>query len=291
MRTKRRVGLVLASAAAFGVGLIAFPGSAGAAVPNCTVPATTGNDSCAKVQVSPSTQPDTFANAKALFRVRTVYTSPGDCNAGGCSHTVQLDFDNDFKINPGTLPTCSVTKADGNNQDIASVWADCGPAAGTSANAYISTQVAPTGFGCAANPCASGQASTVPPLNIQACVLAFNGPKNLNNQPTITLYARAPVTTAECAASPATNTAGSTNAVLKGTLVTSPTAGFGKRLTVTNIEQAPLALDDFFAYVKRGSYFQARCPAGVSPWKLKATWTYSGTGQATDTNTSTQACT
>jgi hypothetical protein len=61
---------------------------------------------------------------------------------------------------------------------------------------------------------------------------------------------------------------------------------------VTNIEQSPLPLIDFYAYVKRGSYFQARCPAGASPWKLRVNWVYTGGGvEPSDTFTSTQACT
>ena len=150
MRTRRRVGLVLAAAAAFGVGLIAFPGSAGAAVPNCTFPATTGNDSCAKLQVTPSNAPGTFgtSSARLFARTRTNFDQPANCSAGGCAHTVILDVDNDLRINFGTIiPTCSVTTAGQNNRDIASVWAACGPGGGASKNAYLSTQVATTGFG------------------------------------------------------------------------------------------------------------------------------------------------
>lgn len=287
MRTRRRALYVLALAAAFGVGLIAFPGSAAAAPPNCTPPTTAGNDSCTKLQVTPSNAPGSFTGGQRLFaRTRTVFNDPANCDAGGCAHTVQLDFDNDFKINPGSIPTCSVTKANGGGQDIAGVWNDCGP--GGSANAYLSTQVAPTGFGCTANPCVSGQATGFPAIN--ACTLVFNGPNNAQNQRTITLYARAPIPATTCNTNPASNHAGQTNVVLKGTLTASPVAGFGRRLTVTNIEQSPLPLIDFYAYIKRGSYFQARCPSGTTPWRLRTFWDYSGTGQTNDTESSTQAC-
>ena len=289
MRT-RRVGLVLAAAGAFGVGLIAFPGSAGAAVPNCTFPATTGNDSCAKLQVTPSNAPGTFgtSSARLFARTRTNFDQPSNCGAGGCAHTVTLDFDNDFAVNPGTIPTCSATTAGQNNRDIASLWAACGPGGGASKNAYLSTQVAPTGFGCTANPCVSGQAAAFP--GIVACTLVFNGPV-VNSKRTITLYARSVVSASQCLGNPATNHNGQTDVVLSGSLSASPVPGFSKRLVVTNIEQSPLPLIDFYAYVKRGTYFQARCPAGASPWKLRVNWVYSGTGQAADTNTSTQACT
>jgi hypothetical protein len=290
MRSRRRVGLVLAAATAFGAGLIAFSGSAAAAVPTCTPPTTTTNDSCVKLNVTPSNAPDAFTGGQRLFvRTRTIFENPGDCGTGGCAHTVTLDFDNDFKINPGTIPTCSKAQASFNNQDIAGVWKACGP--GGTNNAYLSTQVAPTGFGCTANPCVSGQASTVPPLNINACTLLFNGPL-VNNQRTITLYARGPETPTDCLQNPATNHNGNTNVVLSGKLSTSPLAGFGRRLTVNNIDtQSPLPLDDFYAYIKRGTYFQARCPAGTSPWRLRGLFVYSGTGQAKDTPSSTQACT
>jgi hypothetical protein len=287
MRTsRRRVGLVLASAAAFGVGLIAFPGSAAAAVPNCTPPTTTGNDSCVKGVASPSNPHGTYTNQKWFVRTRTIFNDPANCEAGGCAHTVTLDLDDDLRINYGTVPTCGVTKADGGGQDIAGVWDDCGP--GGSNNAYLSTGVAPTGYGCTANPCVSGQAKAYPGIN--ACTLIFNGPLNASGQHTVTLYARGPIPAIDCNSNPATNHSGATNVVLKGTITASPLACCGKRLTVTDIEQSPLPLIDFYAYLKRGNFYQGRCPAGASPWKLKGLWVFSGTGQANDTSTDTQAC-
>jgi hypothetical protein len=288
MGTRRGVGLVLASAAAIGVGLIAFPGSAAAVVPNCTPPTTAGNDSCVKGVASPNNPHGTYTNSKLFVRTRTVFESPANCGAGGCASTVVLDVDNDLRINYGTVPKCGVVKADGGGQDIAGVWADCGPGAGTSGNAYLSTGVAPTGFGCTANPCVSGQAKAYPGIN--ACTLIFNGPLNAQNQRTVTLYARAPIPATSCNTNPATNHFGETNVVLKGTITASPLAGFGRRLTVNNIEQSPLPLIDFYAYLKRGSYFQARCPSGTTPWKLNALWVFSGTGQANDTSAPRQAC-
>ena len=52
MRFRKRAGVVLASAAALGVGLIAFPASSAAAPPvvqTCVPKASTGSDSCAKL--------------------------------------------------------------------------------------------------------------------------------------------------------------------------------------------------------------------------------------------------
>jgi len=274
MRTKRRVAFVLASAAAVGVGLVAFSASAGAVPPTCTPVASTGNDSCVKLQVAPSNPHGTFVNSSLFVRTRTTFDAPGNCAAGGCTNNVQLLFDSQFSITPGTIPTCSAAQLAGKN--IATAWTACGP--GGTHNAYLS----PPGA-------VSGQASTVPPANLTACTLVFNGPKSGTN-PTITLYARAPETAAACAGNPATNTGGSTTVVLSGTITNAGVAGFGKKLTVPNIDSAPLALDDFYATIKRGNYFRAKCPAGTSPWTLRGIFHYSGTGQANDTVNSTQAC-
>jgi hypothetical protein len=282
MRTRKRAAILAASAAALGVGLIAFPGSAGAVVPNCTPPTTSTNDSCAKLQVTPANAPGTFAAARLFARTRTNFTSPGNTGAGGRAKTVTLDFDNDFALNTGAVgATCATTDLTG--KTVAQAYATCGPPAGTSKNAYLSTQVAPTGFGCNANPCVSGQARAYPTVN--ACTLIFKGPSS-----TITLFARAPVSPTACAGNPSGIGGGTTSVILKGTLTSSPLSGFGRRLTVPNIDTAPLPLIDFYAYVKRSNYFTARCPAGASPWRMRVNWIYSGSGEAPDTFTSTQAC-
>ena len=48
--------------------------------------------------------------------------------------------------------------------------------------------------------------------------------------------------------------------MLKGTITNAGVADFGKKLTVPNIDQLPLPLDDFTAMTKRGSVISARCP-------------------------------
>src|SRR5918999_4561013 len=56
MRSRRRIALLLASAGALGVGLIAFPTSAAAAppvVPTCTPKPSTGSDSCVRGVTTP----------------------------------------------------------------------------------------------------------------------------------------------------------------------------------------------------------------------------------------------
>jgi hypothetical protein len=289
MRTRKRAAILAASAAALGVGLIAFPGSAGAVVPNCTPPITPTNDSCVKGVISPSALGGTFKDVRLFARTRTNFTSPGNTSAGGRAKTVTLDFDNDGRLNFGTVPTCSTSALTG--KSVAQAWNTCGPGAGASKNAYLSTEVAPTGFGCNANPCVSGQARAYPTVN--ACTLVFNGPVNTSGQHTTTLFARAPVSPTACAQNPSTITGGTTTVVLKGTVSTSPLAGYGPRLTVPNVDTAPLPLIDFYAYVKRGSFFQARCPAGASPLKVRGLWQYSGgppSPEPSDTSVSTQAC-
>ena len=60
MRTRRRIALLLCSAAALGVGLIAFPASAAAAPPvvaTCNPVASTGSDSCVSGQVTAVSPP------------------------------------------------------------------------------------------------------------------------------------------------------------------------------------------------------------------------------------------
>ena len=299
MHTRKEAAFALAVTGALGVGLIAFPGSAGAQVlPNCTPPDTTGNDSCVRLNVAPSDAPDTFTGGQRGFlRLKTNYTDPGSCSFGGCVARASLDLDNDFKINPGTIPTCSAATAYGSNQDIAAVWDDCGPHAGASANAYLSSQIAPTGFGCTANPCVSGQASVwsyAQNFFVNACVLVFNGPV-VNGNPTVTIYGRAWIT--DCTTNPANNHGGSQNAVLRGVITDSPLAGYGKRITIVPaIPNTPAAVGDVYAYVRRGNYFQARCPAGTSPWKLRGLFQYSGSGEPADVIAppypgTTQACT
>jgi hypothetical protein len=260
-------------------------------VPNCTPPTTSGNDSCVKLQVAPNNPHGTYTNSRLFARARTDFVNLGNCSAGGCWNTVALDFDNDFRLNLGSFPTCSVAKAKGNNQDIAAVWDACGPDAGSGGNAYLSTQVAPTGFGCTANPCVSGQATVNSAFgNFNACVLIFNGPLNANNQRTITLYGRAPITSAQCASNPASNHSGSQTVVISGTLTTSPLSGYGRRLTITSTSGFVRTPIDLYAYIKRGGAFQARCPSGASPWKLRGLFVFAGSGQANDVATSTQAC-
>jgi hypothetical protein len=281
MRTRRRAAFVLASAAALGVGLFAFTGSAAAepVVPACTYVNSTGNKSCAKLLVTPSNAPAAFSGSQALgVRVRTLYAQPGNVNQGGKSKTVTLFFDNDFRITVAAGGG-NCLQADLANKTVQQAYAACGPAG---KNTYLS----PPGT-------LSGRSSTAPPSNFGGCTMIFKGPTASQ----VLIYARTttvvnsnPNCTTIGAASP-----GNVTTVLVGTIANAGVAGFGKKLTVPNIDSLAVPLDDFYATIKRGTYFQARCPAGVSPWKLRANWLYSGTqpnaGGPADTVTTTQACT
>ena len=88
--------------------------------------------------------------------------------------------------------------------------------------------------------------------------------------------------TANCA-NPANNTSGNTSLTLKGTITNAGVADFGKKLTVPNIDTAPLPLDDFTTTVKRGNYITARCNDANKILNIRGTFAYSGTGEAPDT--------
>lgn len=285
MRTRKRAAFILASAAAFAVGLIAFTGSAVAEpiVPACTPANTPTNDSCVNLNVTPSNAPATFGNSSLGVRTHTNYTSPGNKPQGGFAKTVTLFFDNDFTINTAAGGANNCTTADVANKTVAQAYATCGPAG---KNTYLSP---PNNL--------SGKASTAPPSNFGACTMAFKGPTA--NQ--VLLYARVfTVANSNPACDSISNPGGgalgqgNVTTTLVGTISAANLAGYGKRLTVPNIDQLALPLDDFYATVKRGSYFQAKCPAGASPWKLRGVFAYSGgppSPEPTDVVTDTQACT
>ena len=258
MRTRRRIALLLASAAALGVGLIAFPASAAAVppvVPACTFPKhAAGSDSCAKLLATGSPNPigAAYENLRLGVRVRSQLVS------GSETQSVTLRFDDDIKVNLATVPgTCTAAQLSGDT--IAQAYAQCGPGAGGS-NTYLS----PAGN-------VSGVGSTVI-AGIDACTMIFQGAND--NQ--LVIYARAPIgdPPTECN-NPATNNTGSTTTVFTGTLTNLPPASpYGKQLTVPNTNSPPVALDDFSATIFRGAAFQARCPAGQIPLKLQGVWDY-----------------
>jgi hypothetical protein len=269
----------LASAAALGVGLIAFPGGAAAAapvqVPTCTFPNTTGSDSCARVLVNPVNAPigRTLEPVGLGVRVRSRFTP-----ASSETHSVRLRFDDNAALNLSGIPSCPASELTGKN--IAQAYEQCGPGADGSpaseGNAYLSPGGRVSGYG-----------STVPPGNLTACTMIFKGADNNH----LTIYSRAPETTTACNGNPATNTGGSVSVIFTGTLSHMPASSpYNWQLFVNGTDAATPALDDFSAFLRRGSAFRANCPAGQSPLKMQAIWDYTAAGDPNDTRVATRPC-
>lgn len=260
MRIRRRYAIPALTAAA----LMAFAGLAWA-----------NNVSSENFTFTPSkVSKTTFTNGKIFVHTHTNYTHPGDKANGGFAKTVTLLFDSDFRFTPGTLPKCAGAFA--SSTTLKQAYAACGPNGGATKNALVGT----------------GTASTAPASNFPGCVAAFNGQPSGGN-PTIILFTRVTLAvngTANCA-NPGNNTSGNTSVTLKGTLTNAGVAGFAKKLTVPNIDTAPLPLDDFTTTVQRGNYVQGKCSHTPKTWKMRTTFAYSGAGEAADTVNATQACT
>ena len=182
MRTRRRIALLLVSAGALGVGLIAFPSSAAAAppvVPTCAFPNTAGSDSCGTIRTTAVAAPigAAYENIRLGIRVRSQFTP-----ATSETTSVNLRFDDDIALNLAGIPSCPSSELTGKN--IAAAYEQCGPGADgnppSEGNAFLS----PAGN-------VSGLGSTVPPANLTACTMIFKGATNNS----LTIYARAPVAT------------------------------------------------------------------------------------------------
>jgi hypothetical protein len=276
MRTRKRAAFILVSAAACGVGLLAYAASAAAAVPTCTPANSTGNKSGVGMSVTPNNPHNVFPPGGSTLTARTctTYQFPGNKPQGGFAKTVTLFFDSDFAINQAAV-TNNCLASDVANKNIPDAYAACGPAG---KNTYLSppltTNTTPT----------SGKASTAPASNFGACTMVFRGPTT--NQ--VLLYARVFTTPNSNPTCNKANTAGNVTVTLVGTIANAGVAGFGKKLTVPNIDSLTLPLDNFYATVKRGTWFKAKCSA--TPWQMRGTFAYSGAGQATDTANTTQPC-
>jgi hypothetical protein len=277
MRTRKRIALLLASAAALGVGLIALPASAAAAppvVPTCAFPATTGSDSCDTLRVNAfdGSLGTVTENVGLGVRVRSHFDP-----ATSESTVVDLSFDNDIALNLSGIPACPSSEVTG--KTVAAAWEQCGPGAdgnpASEGNAYLST-----GLGAQV----SGIGSTVPdPGGAVACTMIFKGADNNH----LTIYARAPVADAATGCNnPATNTGGSTTVLFTGVL-SQIAAPYKFKLHVPNTQAANPALDDFYATVKRTTAFRAKC---VSPMRMLGFWDYTATGDANDTKLATDPC-
>jgi len=281
MRTRRRITLLLASAAALGVGFFAFTGSAAAAppvVPTCIPPATTGSDSCASLRTTANAAPigSTLEPIKLGVRVRSQF-SPSTSE----TTSVKLQFDEQIALNLTGIPSCPASELV--NKNLAQAWEQCGPGAdgnpSSEGNAYLST-------GLGNN--VSGIGSTIPLSGgAVACTMIFKGADNTH----VTVYARAPANTSGCD-NPSTNTGGTTTVLFTGTLTHQAASSiYDWTLTVPNTQTADPALDDFYATVTRGSAFRARCASrSPSAHRMLGTWDYTATGDANDNFTAVHAC-
>jgi len=282
MRTRRRVTLLLASAAALGVGLIAFPASSAAVppvVPSCNFPVTVGSDSCGSLRTTAVAAPigGALEPISLGIRVRSQFTP-----ATSETTSVKLQFDEQIALNLAGIPTCPASELAGKN--IAQAWEQCGPGAdgnpASEGNAYLST-----GLGAQV----SGIGSTVPnPGGAVACTLIFKGADNNH----LTIYARAPVASAASCNNPAAQTGGSATVLFTGALTHQPVASiYDWTLTVPNTQTANPALDDFYATVVRGAAFRARCATrNPSAHRMLGTWDYTAAGDANDNYTAVHAC-
>ena len=276
--TGRRFAVVLAITIAFGVSLIAYPGSA-AALASCTPKASVGNDSCVRLAVIALVPPigPAYENVRLGVRMRTVFqapATPGNCASGGCWEVNNLRFDSDIAFDLSAIPVCPHASLSG--RDIATAWANCGPPAGAG-NAYLST-----GLGSSV----SGRASTVPPGNFDGCTMVFKGPYTspFNRAPTVWLYMRFNTSGPMSCATPATNSGGNVTILRRGFFetVSSPPDPYTWRLRFPDLNTTGLILDDVNATLQRGDTFQARCPAGTSPHVLRGIFDYTAP-EPTDT--------
>ena len=219
----------------------------------------------------------TTAPVQLDVQTHTDYAHPGDAAQGGRAKTVTLLFDNDVVVNLSGIPSCNANFTSGTT--IAQAWERCGPGADTApeVNAYLSPSTA-----------VSGTASTAPPANFAGCTLVFK-----RSATSVLLFTRVALLQngAPQCANPATNEAGNTSTTLIGNLSSVTTPDFKTKLTVPNVDQLPLPLDDFKATLKRGNVFKARCQDTNKLLNLRGTFQYSGAGQATDTVNKTKACT
>jgi hypothetical protein len=284
MRIRRRSAVIALLAATLGVAVYAI--AANATLP-ITCPSAGGvdNKSCVTFKFLPNTGLSTTTRKAGSIEVRTHtnYAHPADKTRGGYASTVTVLFDSDFAVTPGTLPKCTGSQVTGKTPHDAMIA--CGPT-GTN-NAWLLPSTS-TVFNGTAN--ATG--------GLKGCTLAFNGKPNATGNPTIVLYARIWLTNFTGCGNPRNTTDPGTTVVLTGTL-TNGSAPYGKKLTVPNIDNLPLSLNDFDAKVTRGGYVSGKCSghngtnSGGKYWKMKTTFVYSGgstNGQPADTANATQNC-
>ena len=235
MRSRKRFAVMLGLVTA---GALAIAGLALAA-----------GHSTVSFHFSPSNVPRrTFQKGKINVHTHTNYTGATQTNRA------QLNFDDDFKVNPNAVPKCAKSKVSG-TLSMAAAMSRCG-------SALIGKGTAKAKAG---------------PSTIHACVLAFNG-KPQNGHPTVLLFTRAqsaPPFTINCS-DPRHNHHGNANVLLQGVFRKSPLGGdYGRLLDFNNITQnSPFPLTDFNVTAGRRNYVSARCHDTNHRWNLKTKFSY-----------------
>jgi hypothetical protein len=291
MRIRRPSAIVLASAAALGVGLIAFPASSAAAppvVPSCTFPDTTGSDSCATFRVNAFDAPfgGAFEPASLGFRVRTRFETSSEINS------VRLQFHQDIKFNLAAVgaecPSSELPLNLGKDPTLAAAWEQCGPGADgnppSEDNAYLSTGLGTTVIsGVWHSAPATGGGS-----GFFACSMIFKGADNTH----VTILGRAPFDSPSDCDNPATNTGGCCSHIFTGTLSHLPvSSAYDWTLTVPNISQWFARLDDLYLTLKRGVAFEGRCTdTPPTPFRMVAVWDYTAADDVNDVRGATHLC-
>ena len=137
--------MLLASAGALGVGLIALPASAAAAppvIPTCTPKPSTDSDSCVRgvVTAVDGSLGAAYENVKLATRVRSAFSPATDE-----STTVIVRYDDDGQLNLSAVPgTCTAATLSG--KTIQQAYNVCGPGPGGS-NTYLSAPGNVSGVG------------------------------------------------------------------------------------------------------------------------------------------------
>jgi hypothetical protein len=245
MRITRRSAAILALATA---GALAVAGIALAAA-----------HSTVSFSFTPSNVPtNTYQKGKIFVHTHTNYTNPGNNRPGGATKRAQLNFDDDFKVNPGATPKCNPTGG-----DLAHAMAQCGRAK--------------IGKGTA-------KATANGAFTIRGCVLAFNG-KRSGGHPTVRLFTRVDVSAPSRVGcrDPRHNHQGNATVILKGIIKGSPIGGdFGRQVDFNHITSAAaFPLTDFQVGVQKGNYISARCHDGNHRWNLRTKFTYNNNTKQT----------
>ncbi len=234
------------------------------------------NGNSSSVDFTPPTglSASAFKNAQLAIHTNTDYAdTPSDANA---IDRIRIYVDNDFKLNPGAVPTCNLSQVAG--QNMSQAMNSCG-------DAKVNLGVGKTSRFLPGGPFAE----------IPGCVLIFNG-KPSGGNPVVGVYVReffpwAYPNGADCS-NPSSNTNGSASFALAGQLkdATGSFAGVGDFNKMIDIDNIPhtLRISELRFTIKRDSYFQARCHDSNRIQNIRAEFTYGDASK--DVATDSDAC-